>query len=125
MRKVAWVDSSGVRHVSIIRDNDPDSMAEYGISCDPPDLASLDWVAMEESLTGKGLRFEPDKIKATLHDALLARGLASWNDVLKQQTGITAAVHTAAVMLYTVPEHQKIFISTIRSMVSRLYRSAS
>jgi len=42
MRKVSWVDETGYKRVSLVRDNDPDSMAQAGIPLGPPDLNELD-----------------------------------------------------------------------------------
>lgn len=43
MRVVTWTDGAGFRHRSVVRDSDPDSMADRGIKQDPPDLRALDW----------------------------------------------------------------------------------
>jgi hypothetical protein len=43
MKRVIYEDDEGYRHVSLIRDSDPDTMAPLGVACDPPDVRDLDW----------------------------------------------------------------------------------
>ena len=80
MRKVEWTGDDGRRHVSSVRNGDPDAIAPMGISLDPPDVINgLDW----------------DAIKVALHNELLDRGLVCWDDVQARQGGLTAAVKGA------------------------------
>lgn len=76
MRTVRWVDSRGKRHVSEVRDNDPDSMGPKGIRHDPPDVEQIDWEA----------------VKRDLHNALLDMGLITSEDITRQQVGVTSAI---------------------------------
>lgn len=76
MRKVAWTGDDGRRHVSLVREGDPDAMAPAGVSLDPPDVFLLDW----------------DKIKVELHNELVDRGLVTWEDVQVSQSGLTGVV---------------------------------
>ena len=76
MKEVTWEDKDGYLHRSLIRDTDPDNMASIGIPLDPPSLDRLDW----------------DEIKRKLHNALVERGLSTWQNVNEQQTGITSSI---------------------------------
>ena len=76
MRTVRWEDSRGKRHVSEVRDTDPDSMAPKGLMRDPPDVEFIDWEA----------------VKRDLHNALLDQGLITYQDIVRQQVGVTSAV---------------------------------
>jgi hypothetical protein len=74
MRTVTW-EKNGYKHRSIVRDDDPDEMAEQGILQDPPNLENLDW----------------EGIKQDLHNALVERGLYSWRDV-QEKRGLRGAI---------------------------------
>ncbi len=76
MKIVMWTDDRGYKHRSLLRDSDPDELAPKGIPQDPPDLDELDW----------------EGLKKDLHNALVERGLATWEDVLAQQNGVTSAI---------------------------------
>lgn len=76
MKTVLWIDDKGYKHRSMIRDNDPDSLAPSGIPCDPPDLNRLDW----------------EELKRQLHNMLVEKGLATWEDVQQSQNGVTTSV---------------------------------
>jgi hypothetical protein len=81
MKLVTWTDEDGFNHQSLLRSDDPDEMAIYGIPLDPPDLA-------ECSI--------PEEVRKGLHNELLSRGLISWADVMAQQDGVTATVQKVA-----------------------------
>lgn len=81
MRLVQWLDDDGYRRQSLIRDNDPDSIAERGIPLDPPSLAEMDI---------------PEEVRCDLHNELSTRGLLAWADVLAQQNGVTGVVKRIA-----------------------------
>ena len=76
MRQVEWKDEKGWKHLSLIRDNDPDEMAPHGIRSDPPDVGQLPWGVVEKEL----------------HNALVNRRLVDWTDVQQQKQGITGAI---------------------------------
>jgi len=76
MKQVEWIDENGWKHLSLIRDNDPDEMAPHGIKSDPPDIGQLDW----------------DQIKKELHNSLVNRRLVSWTDVQQQREGLKGAI---------------------------------
>jgi hypothetical protein len=46
MKKVTYTDEEGYKHMALIRDTDPDTMAPQGVPCDPPDVRDLDWIAI-------------------------------------------------------------------------------
>jgi hypothetical protein len=75
MRDVVWIDKTGRKHVSTIRDTDDDSMAKRGIPKDPPNIDAI-----------------LDNSKIKLHNALVERGLLSYNDVKAAQNALTNLV---------------------------------
>jgi len=76
MKLVEWTDENGYKHLSLLRNDDPDDMALYGIQKDPPDVSSFDWQV----------------IKKELHNALVERRLVTWRDVQLNKDSITSAV---------------------------------
>jgi hypothetical protein len=78
MKLVTWEDKHGYKHRSLVRDDDSDEMAQYGILQDPPNLEGLDW----------------EGIKLDLHNALAERGLYSWRDV-QEKRGLRGAILSA------------------------------
>jgi hypothetical protein len=78
MRTITWTDKHGYKHRSLVRDDDPDEMAEQGILQDPPNLEELDW----------------EGIKLDLHNALVERGLYSWRNV-QERRGLRGAILSA------------------------------
>lgn len=76
MRLVEWSSEDGYKHLSLVKDDDTDDMAPYGISRDPPNIDQLDWQA----------------IKRDLHNALVERRLTDWRDVQKNQDSLAGAV---------------------------------
>jgi len=79
MRMVIWEDASGYKHRSAVRDWDSDELAMHGISQDPPTVDDLDWEA----------------IKRDLHNSLVLRGLFDYNDLVREQNGVTGAILSA------------------------------
>jgi len=77
LKIVHYTDKNGYLHAAQLRDNDPESMAPYGIPLEPPDL-QLDW----------------EYIRREVHNELVRRGLFTWKDVERQQTGITSALQS-------------------------------
>jgi hypothetical protein len=92
MKIVPWTDSDGKKHQSLIREGDPDSMAETGIPNDPPDLNQLDW----------------NEIERELHNRLIEAGLITWRDVQRSQNGLTGIVRAVVlkriIQLYKLRE---------------------
>jgi len=79
MKHVIWTDGDSRKHRSFVKDSHPDSMARLGIPGDPPDIEELDW----------------NVIKRKLHNALVDRGLFTYQDVVAQQHGVTGAILSA------------------------------
>jgi len=78
MREIQWTDEHGFKKCSLIRDNDPDEYAPYGIPTMPPDVA----IILEEA-------------KLEIHNNLVERKLFTWRDVQVAQNAITAIVNQA------------------------------
>ncbi len=76
MKCVKWTDKNGFNHASMIRDGDSDTLAPYGIPCDPPDLNQMDW----------------EELKKELWNRLVDGNILTWADVQRQQTGLTGAL---------------------------------
>jgi len=76
MKKVVWTDRAGYLRAAMIRDDDPDEMAEAGIPLNPPDLEDLDW----------------EGIKRDIHNSLVQSELYTWKDVLRLQNAISGIV---------------------------------
>lgn len=76
MKLVEWTDERGYKHLSLLRDNDPDEMAPAGISRDPPDIEQLDW----------------NEIKKKLHNLLVELRLSDWRDAQRGKAGIQSAI---------------------------------
>lgn len=79
MKVVEWQDRLGKKRRSLVRDEDPASMAMQGIPLDPPDIELLPW----------------EQIKIDLHNALYDRGIVTWDDVVAQQTALRSAAISA------------------------------
>jgi hypothetical protein len=71
-----WTDKDGYKHLSLVRNDDPDDAAPSGVLCDPPDLRELDW----------------DAIIKALQNRLTERGLTDWKAVQASQNGITSTI---------------------------------
>ena len=95
MRQVKWTDRHGWNHLSLVRDGDPDEMAESGLLRDPPDVNGIDW----------------EVVKRELHNRLVDAGLVTWADVQRGQkavTGIVSAVLRRRVIgLYRLDDRQE------------------
>jgi hypothetical protein len=76
MKNVVWTDEDGYKRVSLLRDRDPDHMAPEGIPLTPPDLSQLDW----------------EEMKRELHNSLVDKKLFTWDDVQREQNGVSSAI---------------------------------
>jgi hypothetical protein len=76
MRTVVWTDRNGWKHVSMVRDEDPDGLAEQGIPVGPPDVSSLPW----------------EDICKEINNQLVDGGVLTWRDAVRQQNSITHIV---------------------------------
>lgn len=77
MRLVAWTDEYSKKRWAWVRDNEPDSMARYGIPAGPPDLDLMDW----------------DGIKREIGEVLEQQGIFSWQDWQRNPTGAQSAMN--------------------------------
>ena len=64
MRRVIWKDRNGYMRAALIRDGDPDEMADQGIPLNPPDITRLNC----------------EELLRDLHNELVMRGLFTWKD---------------------------------------------
>lgn len=78
MRQVKWTDESGYVHISLVRDDDPDSAAPSGVLCDAPDLLQLDW----------------DAIIKEMQNRLTENGLTDWHAVQASQNGVSHSINS-------------------------------
>jgi hypothetical protein len=76
VRHAEWQDGRGYLRRTLLRDEDPDSLAPHGVPQDVPDLGKIDW----------------DELQRELHNELHRRGLFTWEDVQRSQSGLTGAV---------------------------------
>jgi len=88
MKLVVWTDRAGYKRAAMLRDGDPESMAEHGLPLSPPDLNEVDW----------------EEVKRELHNQLVDQRLFTWQDVQREQRAVTAAVmsclHRKVIQLY-------------------------
>ena len=76
MRRVIYTDDEGVRRISVIRDNDPDSEAEFGLPVHSPNILELDWEAMA----------------LELQNLIVDRGLLTTQDVMDKKGQLRNAI---------------------------------
>lgn len=76
MKLVQWKDARDFFHLSLLRKDDPNSDAPQGLPQDPPDLSTIDWEA----------------VRRDLHNELVVRRLVTLDDVVRSQSGLTAAI---------------------------------
>ena len=93
MRKVTWTDAGGYKRVSLVKDDDPDEIAQTnGIPRNPPDLEKLDW----------------EEIKREINNRFVDEGLLCWGDVQRSHLGvgpiILGVLKTRIVDLYKLKE---------------------
>lgn len=79
MKTIIWQDKKGFQHRSLLRDGDDERHPERGLPADPPDVKAIDWNA----------------VALRLNSELVARGLWTWDDVQRQQSGLSGAILTA------------------------------
>jgi len=76
MKKVTWEDDNGKLRVSLIRNDDSDDFAKFGIPIEIPDISDI----LEEA-------------KVELHNQLIERELYSFDDL--QSGSLTAAINVS------------------------------
>lgn len=72
MKRVEWIDRNGYKLAALVRDDDPESLAEAGIPQIPPDLGQLDW----------------EGLKRDLHNALMEAQILTWEDLQKTNANL-------------------------------------
>ena len=91
MRTVLWEAPDGRVWPYLLRDEQPDDYAPHSIPLMGVDISTLDW----------------DRMVIDLHNELVHRGLYCYEDVQRQQSGVTASIE-----------------AVIRRQVIGLYREA-
>lgn len=78
MKLVEWTDGRGYKHLSYVKQGDPDEYAKQGMGIphDPPDLSGLNW----------------PRIRQALHNALVDRRVSTWKEVQQSKGGLTSAI---------------------------------
>jgi hypothetical protein len=87
MKHIIYVDKSGFKRRSLVKDADTEENAQYGIPAGPPDLRQLDMAQLVRDM----------------NNALTEHELWTWDDVLKSSVGVKAAtnvVKRALINLY-------------------------
>lgn len=77
MKAVIWIDDSGRKRRSLIKDNDGPEMARKGIPSNPPDIRSMDMEATFREI--EALQYE--------------YGLFDWRAANNNQTGLQACIN--------------------------------
>ena len=95
MRYVTYTDDKGYLHETMIKDEDPDSMAKYGLPRDPPNVDLLD----------------VDGFKRDLHNAMVKAGMFSLSDVMKAANGLSPLVSVAKRYLLALYEQEELELS--------------
>jgi len=75
MKTITWTDRDGWKRRSVVRDNDTEAEAEFGIPAGPPDVRMFDW----------------DAIMRDINNSLVDAGLFDWMDVQRSQNGLNIA----------------------------------
>jgi hypothetical protein len=94
MKAIIYTDSNGYLRRSLIRDDDPDTMAECGIPAGPPDIRQLDI----------------DAILQSINNFLVQNNLFDWDDVQRSPGGVAPALNIlkrAMIALYRDAEEKK------------------
>lgn len=97
MRSVIWTDDRGLRHHSLLREHEDDSMAPEGMPQDPPDVVNrIDW----------------QQVAHDLHNQLVDRHLFTEADLQADRSGtlltgaVLAALRRRVIMLYRQEKDQ-------------------
>ena len=92
MRLIKQTDNEGYKHLTWIKDNDPDTA--QGIHADPPNIQELDWQA----------------ILMEIHNGLVDHNLIQFNDIRRSNSGldniILRAIKRRIVNLYRSVENE-------------------
>ena len=77
MKLVKFVDKSGFKRRSLIKDTDSEDDAQYGIPAGPPDLRQLDMTELMREMS----------------NALADHELWTWEDMQRSKIGVTVATN--------------------------------
>lgn len=78
MKPVLYEDPEGFQQLVLVKDgDDPLTNAQYGVPVGPPDLRQLDI----------------DELLVQMNHVLVQQECFTWEDVMKNQIGITAAIN--------------------------------
>ena len=91
MRSVFWTDEQGLKHHSLLRNHEDDSIASEGLHQDPPDVINgIDW----------------HQVARDLHNQLVNRRLFSEEDIAADRSGtllsgaVLSALRRRVILLY-------------------------
>lgn len=77
MKYVIYVTKDGWKRRSMIKDDDSERNASYGIPSGPPDISMMDW----------------DSILRDVNNTLVDYGIFTWDDAIRNKTGWQAALN--------------------------------
>lgn len=89
MRPVVYKDDRGYLRRSMVKNDDPDDMARFGVPAGPPDLNQIDW----------------EDVVRQMNNALVEAGLNTWLDVQRSQVGVQVA--TTVVKRYLIDLYRR------------------
>lgn len=75
MKRVFYTDKDGWVRCSLVRDSDTENNPAIGVPLNPPDLTNV-----------------LDNSKKLLHNELVSRGLFTFDDIQKAQSGLSSAI---------------------------------
>lgn len=78
MRRIIYKDSNGYNRCVLLRDEDDPNNPEIGIPVEPP---PIERIVMDAALD--------------VRNELVAKGILTWQDVVKSQNGVSSAIVTA------------------------------
>ena len=90
MRAIIYEDRNGYLRRTLVKDNDGDEMAEFGVPAGPPDVEQLDW----------------EGIKREINNVLVQEGLIDWMEVNKSNIGLRVATNILARHLNNIYQEQ-------------------
>ena len=82
MRLVEWTDDTGLKHLSWLRDRDPDEEAAQGLPHDPPDVGPLDL---------------DEEVARALHNHLVEHRLVAWQNSTHFKNALNSAAELAGL----------------------------
>ena len=86
MRRVSYTDPDGRKWVTEIPNDAPDSHADMGIPVGPPEIVGEGW---------------PDELCVRVQNALVDRGIITWQDFRRRRKEAVGAVNSALGSMVT------------------------